>query len=46
MYRKLLSQVQRRGTLKVVSGYRTASEAAALVVARTIPIHLLAKERK
>lgn len=46
MYRKRLSQVQRRGALRVASAYRTVSEAAILVIAGCIPIHLLAKERK
>jgi hypothetical protein len=46
MYRKRLSQVQRRSALRVASAYRTVSEAAILVIAGCIPIHLLAKERK
>lgn len=46
MYRKRLTQVQRRGALRVASAYRTVSDSAILVIAGCIPIHLLAKERK
>jgi hypothetical protein len=46
MYRKRLLQVQRRSALRVASGYRTVSEAAILVIAGCIPIHLVAQERK
>lgn len=45
-YRKKMATVQRRGALRVTSAYRTVSEAAALVIAGTIPIDLMAQERK
>ncbi|KAG8229087.1 hypothetical protein J437_LFUL010770 [Ladona fulva] len=45
-YRKSITVVQRRGALRVACSYRTVSEAAVLVIAGTIPIDLLAKERK
>ena len=46
VYRKRLSQVQRRGPLRVVSAYRTVSEAAVMVIAGVIPINVYAKERR
>ncbi|KAG8227223.1 hypothetical protein J437_LFUL003429 [Ladona fulva] len=42
-YRKRITVVQRRGALRVACSYRTVS---VLVIAGTIPIDLLAKERK
>lgn len=45
-YSKRMMAVQRRGALRIISSYRTVSEAAALVVAGVIPIDLLAAERK
>ncbi|KAG8225042.1 hypothetical protein J437_LFUL000020 [Ladona fulva] len=45
-YRKRITVVQRRGALRVACSYRTVSEADVLVIAGTIPIDLLAKERK
>lgn len=44
--RKPLCAVQRTAALRVASAYRTVSEAAVLVISGTIPIDLLAEERK
>ncbi|BES90458.1 Reverse transcriptase (RNA-dependent DNA polymerase) [Nesidiocoris tenuis] len=44
-YREILASVQRRGALRIISAYRTVSGPAALVIAGTIPVHLLALER-
>lgn len=44
--RKVLARVQRTAALRVASAYRTVSEAAVLVISRSIPIDLLAAERK
>ncbi|XP_077301538.1 uncharacterized protein LOC143922190 [Arctopsyche grandis] len=41
-----MAGVQRRSALRVVSAYRTVSEDAALVLAGTPPVNLLAVERK
>ena len=45
-YRKRMVTVQRRGALRVACAYRTVSEEAVAVIAGTIPIDLLARERK
>ena len=45
-YRKRMIAVQRRGALRIACAYRTVSEPAILVLARVIPIQLLATERK
>lgn len=45
VHRKKMAQVQRRSALRVISGYRTISEDAALVLASSPPIDLLATER-
>lgn len=45
-YEKLVTRVQRKMLLRVVSAYRTASAAALQVIAGVIPIDLLAEERK
>ncbi|XP_047356424.1 uncharacterized protein LOC124951690 [Vespa velutina] len=45
-YRKRIAVVQRMGALRIACSYRTASDPAVLVVARVIPIDLLAKERQ
>lgn len=44
--RKMLAAVQRTAALRVASAYRTVSEPAVLVISATIPIDLLAEERK
>ncbi|CAB0000551.1 unnamed protein product [Nesidiocoris tenuis] len=44
-YREILASVQRRCALRIISAYRTVSGPAALVIAGTIPVHLLALER-
>lgn len=44
--RKALGAVQRTAALRAVSAYRTVSEAAVLVIGSSIPIGLLATERK
>lgn len=44
--RKMLATVQRTAALRVTSAYRTVSEPAVLVISGTIPIDLLAEERK
>ncbi|XP_053968294.1 uncharacterized protein LOC128869714 [Anastrepha ludens] len=44
--RKILSKAQRTAALRVASAYRTLSEAAVLIISGTIPIDLLARERK
>lgn len=44
--RKRMAGVQRTCALRVIAGYRTISEDAALVLASTIPVDLLALERK
>ncbi|XP_033229117.1 uncharacterized protein LOC117180735 [Belonocnema kinseyi] len=43
---KLLAVSQRRGALRIACAYRTVSEPAILVIAGTIPIDLLAQEKK
>ena len=43
--RQRLIPVQRRSALRTISAYRTVSENAALVIASTPPIDLLARER-
>lgn len=43
---KLISKVQRTAALRVASAYRTVSESAIMVISSTIPIELLAEERK
>lgn len=45
-YRKAMTNVQRRGALRIACAYRTVSAEAVLVVAGVIPIDLLATERK
>ena len=45
-YRKRMVAVQRRGALRVTCAYRTVSEEAVAVIVGTIPIALLARERK
>ena len=45
-YKKRMVAVQRRGALRVACAYRTVSEEAVAVIAGTIPIDLLARERK
>jgi hypothetical protein len=45
-HRKKMAAVQRRSALRVISGYRTISEEAALVLASSPPIDLLALERQ
>ena len=44
--RRRLASVQRRSALRVISAYRTVSEAAVLVLASTPPIDLLAQEKQ
>lgn len=44
--RKILAKAQRTAALRVASAYRTVSEAAVLIISGTIPIDLLARERK
>lgn len=44
--RRKLATVQRRAALRVACAYRTVSEAAILVITKTVPIDLRAKERK
>ena len=44
--RKLLGKVQRTAALRVSSAYRTVSEQAILVISGSIPIDILAEERK
>lgn len=44
--RKVYAAVQRTAALRVASAYRTVSGAAVLVISSTIPIDLLAQERK
>ncbi|KAG5878677.1 hypothetical protein JTB14_037221 [Gonioctena quinquepunctata] len=44
-HRELLTRVQRRMLLRVISAYRTASAKAVQVVSGIIPIDLLAEER-
>lgn len=44
--RKALSAVQRTAALRAASAYRTVSAAAVFVISSTIPIDLLAAERK
>lgn len=44
--RMLMARVQRRSCLRVISAYRTVSEAAALVLSASPPVDLLAEERK
>lgn len=41
-YRQLLLRIQRGIALRIISGYRTVSYEAALLLARTVPIHLQA----
>ncbi|XP_033229068.1 uncharacterized protein LOC117180687 [Belonocnema kinseyi] len=45
-HRKLLAVVQRRGALRIACFYRTVSEPEIVVIAGTIPIDLLAQEKK
>lgn len=45
-HRKVLAKVQRTAALRVASAYRTVSEAAVLVISGTIPVDLLARERR
>ncbi|XP_046601960.1 uncharacterized protein LOC124295575 [Neodiprion lecontei] len=45
-YRQKLAAAQRRAALRVACAYRTTSEAAILVITKTIPIDLMAKERE
>lgn len=45
-YRRKLVSVQKRETLRVACAYRTVSEDAVLVIAKAMPIDLLAAERK
>jgi len=45
-HRKALCAVQRTAALRVASSYRTASQAAVLVISGTIPIDLLVLERR
>lgn len=45
-YRRKLASVQRRAALRVACAYRTVSEAATLVITKTVPIDLMAQERK
>ena len=42
----MLGKIQRTAALRISSVYRTVSEEAVLVISGTIPIDLLAKERK
>ena len=44
--KKMLGKIQRTAALRISSAYRTVSEEAVLVISGTIPIDLLAKERK
>ena len=44
--RKTLASVQRTAAIRVASAYRTVSEAAIMVISGTVPIDLLAKERR
>ena len=44
--RQTLLPVQRTAALRVASAYRTVSESAVMVISGTIPIDLLAQERK
>lgn len=46
VHRQKIAAVQRLGALRITSSYRTVSEPAVLVIAGTIPIDLLAQERK
>nr|XP_023027791.1 uncharacterized protein LOC111515824 [Leptinotarsa decemlineata] len=45
-YRQILTKTQRKSLVRIISAYRTVSAEAAQVVARMIPIDLLAAERK
>ena len=45
-YRRRLAAVQQRGAFRIACSYRTVSEQAILVIAGTIPIDLLALEKK
>lgn len=45
-YRKLIEKPQRKIAIRIASGYRTVSTKAIQVIAGTIPIHQLVKERK
>lgn len=45
-YRTAMAAVQRKEVLRVASAYRTASEAAVLVIAGAVPMNLLALERR
>ena len=44
--RKVLAKVQRTAALRLSSAYRTVSEQAILVISSSIPIDLLAEERR
>ena len=44
--KKMLGKIQRTAALRISSAYRTVSEEAVLVISGSIPIDLLAKERK
>lgn len=44
--KKALLRVQRRAALRITCAYRTVSQEAVLIIARTPPIHLLALERQ
>ena len=44
-YRKLIEKPQRKVAIRIVSAYRTVSTKAIQVIAGTVPIHLLVKER-
>ncbi|XP_072395087.1 uncharacterized protein [Diabrotica undecimpunctata] len=45
-YKDMITRAQRKPLLKVTSAYRTTSTMALQVIAGTLPIHLLAKERQ
>ena len=45
-HRKRIARVQRRAALRVCSAYRSVSEPAVIAIAGTIPVDLLALERK
>ena len=44
--RKVLAKVQRTAALRISSAYRTVSEKAILVISSSIPIDILAEERR
>lgn len=43
---KSITQVQRKGAIRIAYAYCTVSETAILVISRAIPIDLLAKKRR